>query len=69
MALCVRIQMCRISKLPSSSSIAREVRAENKRHWKSQAYIKHYPNLHIREYDGSNWPIGNIYVFTSNPHT
>ena len=31
---------------------ARAVRAENKRHWKSQAYIKHYPNLGIKEYYG-----------------
>ena len=32
---------------------ARAVRAENKRHWNTQAYSKYYPNLHITpEYYG-----------------
>ena len=41
-----------VLQLSSSRIIARAVRAENKRHWKSQIYIKHYPNLRIKEYYG-----------------
>ena len=32
--------MCRVFKLSRNGSVTREVRVENKMHWKSQAYIK-----------------------------